>query len=69
MQAPVSQGFNRFAYAFNSPHNYVDPSGFNADPTTVGIDAGIAGAYGTGGTMIVHAPQGRSVTVLGRLLP
>jgi hypothetical protein len=48
MQAPVSQGFNRFAYAFNSPHNYVDPSGFNADPTTVGIDAGIATAYGAG---------------------
>jgi RHS repeat-associated protein len=48
MQAPFSQGFNRFAYAFNSPHNYVDPSGFDADPTTVGIDVGIAAGYGAG---------------------
>ena len=48
LQAPVSQGFNRFAYTFNNPLSYVDPSGFEADPTTVGIDVGIGVAFGTG---------------------
>ena len=48
LQAPVSQGFNRFAYTFNNPLSYVDPSGFEADPTTIGIDVGIGLAFGTG---------------------
>jgi len=39
IQAPFSQGLNRFAYAFNSPLNYTDPSGFSAEASE---DAAIA---------------------------
>jgi hypothetical protein len=47
VQAPFSQGLNRFAYAFNSPLNLTDPYGFSADPgedAAIGIDV----AYFTG---------------------
>jgi RHS repeat-associated protein len=30
IQSPYGQGLNRFAYVFNSPMNYTDPSGFTA---------------------------------------
>jgi RHS repeat-associated protein len=48
MQMPFSQGFNRFAYTFNSPLNHTDPSGFESSDTTNGIDIGIGAAYMTG---------------------
>ena len=43
IQAPFSQGLNRFAYAFNSPLNYTDPSGFTAqasEDAAIGVGAG-----------------------------
>jgi len=37
VQAPFySQSFNRYAYAFNNPLAYVDPSGFKLDPSNSG---------------------------------
>jgi hypothetical protein len=51
IQAPFSQGLNRFAYAFNSPLNYTDPSGFTAEASedaAIGVGAG----YFTG--LVVH---------------
>lgn len=43
IQAPFSQGLNRFAYAFNSPLNYTDPSGYSAEESeaaAIGIGVG-----------------------------
>jgi len=51
IQAPYSQGLNRFAYAFNSPLNYTDPSGFSAE-TNEDIAIGVGAGYFTG--LAVH---------------
>jgi len=51
IQAPFSQGLNRFAYAFNSPLNYTDPSGFSAQAAE---DAAIAVGAGYFTGLVVH---------------
>jgi RHS repeat-associated protein len=48
IQSPDGQGLNRFAYAMNSPLNYVDPSGFTSQGTTLGIDIGIGAGFAGG---------------------
>jgi len=58
MQRPFSQGVDRFAYTFNSPLNYTDPSGFEASESAVGTDIGIGAAYGGGLIAMVLTSRG-----------
>jgi len=43
IQSPYGQGLNRFAYVFNSPLNFTDPSGFTAEHEywEVGLGLGV----------------------------
>lgn len=41
IQSPHGQGLNRFAYVFNSPLNFIDPSGFNAEEWETGLALGV----------------------------
>lgn len=48
--ATDSQSFNRYSYVWNSPVNFTDPSGYQAEPTMVQFDAEkIVGDWGTVG--------------------
>ena len=54
IQAPYSQGLNRFAGAFNSPLNYTDPPGFTSEETQdigLGLGLGVAWAGGLVATL------------------
>ncbi|HKO53019.1 MAG TPA: choice-of-anchor A family protein [Polyangiaceae bacterium] len=51
IQSPYGQGLNRFAYVFNSPLNYVDPSGFSAEEWETGLGLGVPYAAGLVATL------------------
>ncbi|HKO47592.1 MAG TPA: RHS repeat-associated core domain-containing protein [Polyangiaceae bacterium] len=52
IQEPSGQGLNRFAYVFNSPLNYTDPSGFSAEDVSEGAAIGVGTGFFTG--LVVH---------------
>jgi RHS repeat-associated protein len=58
MQQPFGQGLDRFAYVLNSPLNYTDPSGFNAEPDPYELN-------GRGGPGIVNPITIAGVAGLG----
>ena len=51
IQSPYGQGLNRFAYVFNSPMNYIDPSGFSAEDWETGLGLGVPYTAGLAATL------------------